>query len=512
MHILKILLSTILAATIGLVLPAQQLLAAPLPQETPGDGHGISCEGGVCSVVLDLAQTPDQVPVAALRMAPALLHVAQNNLDFLPDGLNMEVVADQLVLELPVGNIDMLDADLQVELDDEQRVERFYGTAAVPFPTLGIFEDAQLVLPGRAQVGFDTGENLAYLGAPLDPDQRYLVIHFGGGADENVDSTFSFTGDEGENSFTLIIDPTDFFVYLVGNVMLVDVSELLLADQISGGALLPMMPNLFPVPERVGGRVAMLVTDDLDDFKLEVGGGYAVDSGSLGRRLGLDVKPIAFEGEMALNRDGLTISSVANSSVQPGSFFDSKGEATIHIPFTGNADDAYVQLDTNVNAPIVGLAHDGSVTMSLDEFADQLEGIDGPGRMAQLRDRMAGATAQVGERLDGSGAAISGLVSGASDVAANVGGAVSGVVTNTVPGAVTSVGETLSGAVTGVISDTVPAIPGVVTGTVSSSIDWAAQIAGGAYDATTGGLEQTSNLLCNWFGRCAQPEPVVQGE
>lgn len=508
MQRLKILLIIMLAATIGLVLPAQTLLAAPLPQEDGGEGHSVSCEGGVCSVAIDLDQTPGQIPAAALWAAPGLLRVAQDNLDFIPDGIEMEVT-DQLVLDLPVGNIAMLDADLQVELNDEQQIDRFYGTAAVPFPTLDIFENAQLVLPGRAHVGFDSGENLAYLGAPLDPERNYLALHFGGGMDEDVDSSFQFTGNEGENSMTLIIDPTDLFVYLVGNVMLVDVSEFLMADQISAGALLPMMPNLFPVPERVGGRVALLVTDDLDDFKLEVGTGYAVDSGSLGRRLGLDVKPVAFEGAMALDRNGLTMNGIASSSVQPGLLFDSEGTAEFHIPFTGDAGDAYAQMDTSVALPIVGLTHDGEISMSLDEFADQIEAIEGPERMAQLRIRMADATAQMGESLDGRGIDLSDLVVSVSDTAANVGDVVSVAVSGTVPSAVTGVGETVAGAVTGVFSDTVPSIPRVVTGTVSSSVDWASQIVGGAYDV---GMEQTGNITCKWLGRCTDDASVAQGE
>ena len=496
------LMMIVVAAVVALLLPTQQLLAAPASQDAPDHGYNVTCEGGVCSVSLDMEDATAVAPELALRVAPGLLRAAQDNIDFLPDELGL-TVTDRVTLTLPLGNIDMLDADLQVELDDEQRVSNFYGTAAVPFPTLDLFPGAELVLPGRAQVGFDTGENLAFLGAPLDPEKHYFAIHFGGGdPDAAENATFDFTGAEGENSFTLIIDPTSPFVYLVGNILLVDVSELLLADQISGGQLLPMIPNFFPAPERVGGRVALLVTDDLDDLNLEIGGGYAVDSGSLGRRLGIDVKPIAIEGVMALDREGMTVNGVTHSSVQSGALFDGKGTVEFHVPFTGNPEDAYAQVGGSMESSIVGLARDGEADVSLSDFADRLEESDGPERMAQLRNRMAGAlagaTAQAGDIIGGGGQTMGDAVSGMTSGAANM-------ATDAFSNTVTVIASL---PVTGVISNTVSsvtdAVPEGVSGGVSTSVDWAARVAGGAYDAVTG-------QVCNWFGRCAD-EQMAQGE
>lgn len=506
---IRTLLMIVLAAVVALLLPTQQLLAAPAPQETPDSGYDVMCEGGVCSVSLGLDQATAVAPEIALRAAPSLLRAAQDNIDFLPDDLGL-AVTDRVTLTLPVGNIDMLDANLQVEFDEDQQVDRFYGTAAVPFPTLGLFPDAELVLPGRAKVGFDTGENLAYLGAPLDPERRYFALHFGGDdPDAAENATFDFTGAEGENSLTLIIDPASPFVYLVGNILLVDVSELLLADQIAGGQLLPMIPNLFPVPERVGGRVALLVTDDLDDLNLEIGGGYAVDSGSLGRRLGIDVKPIAIEGAMALDREGLTVNGVTHSSVQSGALFDGKGTVEFHIPFTGNPADAYAQAGGSVESSIIGLAREGETDVSLADFADRLAELDGPERMAQLRNRMAGAvagaTGQAGSLIGSSGRVVSGAVSGAASSAANAATGVGGAATNVLSNTVTVVASL---PVTGVISNTVSGVTGVMPDSVSdgfsTSVDWAARVADGAYGMAIDGV-------CNWFGRCTV-EPVAQGE
>ena len=49
-----------------------------------------------------------------------------------------------MTLTLPWGELKLTDVQLQVALGADGSVERLRGTAAMPFPTFGVFDDARV--------------------------------------------------------------------------------------------------------------------------------------------------------------------------------------------------------------------------------------------------------------------------------------------------------------------------------------------------------------------------------
>jgi hypothetical protein len=450
------------------------------------DQAGISCVDGVCSLTLDLDAVDEHVSASTLQLASGILRAAQSNISSVPSGAGLEV-DDHVTLSLPIGSIDMFDADLELERADDGEIERFYGSANVPIPTLGLLGDLHLITPGKATIAYDTGAELEHLGAPLDPEKRYLTIHFGSGSERAVtDPAFSFTGDEGQNSLLLIVDPTDRYIHAVGNVMLVDTAQLLteeVAGALGATGLEGLVPSigLLPLPEQMGLRMAILVTDDLADSKLELGGGYAVSGGPLAARFGLDVEPVAFEGTFELSDEGLAMVGKARSALQPDEVFAGEGSASVVVPLLGSGERASLVLESNVDVPMFSFS-DGRETLLVMPEIPTDEAV------AAVRSQLAGSSDVVRE--------------GVEWVIVSAGDRVGDGTREGVEWAVTT-------------ADRLGA-EGVQLGDIThEGMRWATDFVGNATeyaaDAAGSGANQAANFWCNRFGNC-EPEATAAAE
>ena len=133
-------------------------------------------------------------------------------------------VSKDVTLALPWGDLKLTNVQLQVELGADGSVERLRGTADMPFPTFGPFDESWVVTPARADLGLELGSNLAGLNLGLEPDRQYLFL--------NVDTAFGMAarapGKSAEFAFslapgqhlTLVIDTVEPIAYLDGQLTL----------------------------------------------------------------------------------------------------------------------------------------------------------------------------------------------------------------------------------------------------------------------------------------------------
>ena len=148
----------------------------------------------------------------------------EENLQVLPDGAGISV-SDGLALDLPIGNLKLADAQIDLMMGEDGSVESFYGTAELPTPSLGIFDRANVKNPIATSVGFDVAANLPSVNAALDPERKYLFFDLASGTelsaslDDESDAALWLSIPEGQRA-TVVIDPQERFAYIDGNVTL----------------------------------------------------------------------------------------------------------------------------------------------------------------------------------------------------------------------------------------------------------------------------------------------------
>lgn len=131
------------------------------------------------------------------------------------------------MVEIPTagGPVELPNADVEVEVDEDGNIVGVEGVADIPLPTTGVFSAATLVDGGQAVVGYDWGANLTELGAFLQPDRRYYYFTFEDsfaldtGFDEifgDVDGLPLSLSAPGDRSVTIVLDPLDPYFYIGG--------------------------------------------------------------------------------------------------------------------------------------------------------------------------------------------------------------------------------------------------------------------------------------------------------
>lgn len=374
---MKILRSIIpLSLIIGLLLaqPAQAAAAAGSDQQ-PTTKYHLRCQEGACSLEADMTNAS---PISRLG-ATLSLTALKDRLPFLPSGTTVEV-DDTVVLETPVGSVALPNAELTLVLDEQNNVQRLRGTTEVPFPTLGVLEDVQILGAPKADVGLELGEYLADLGLPLDPERQYLVFRFGTGLDvgaqvptaEGVNHPLSLSLPSGQNA-ALVVDTEEPFVYLDGTVSVNTAGPMaLVAEAVGAGDGLGLED--LPLSERATVHLAGLYPGNLDDAYVTVGGGYEVSAGMVGKVLGLEASPLTVEGLLMASPDGALLEGRVGSSLEPDTIFDGDVEIAAFIPFRGDAPEAYVRLDGQAHVPVASAEADLTARWSASESL-QVDGV-----------------------------------------------------------------------------------------------------------------------------------------
>ncbi|NJN82207.1 MAG: hypothetical protein HC802_07965 [Caldilineaceae bacterium] len=361
MRILRVIVPAILTLGLWVGFSAQDASAAGQ------DEVGIHCQDGTCALEIGLGGA--QVPAIASVGASMIFEAVQENVDFLPEGSGIEL-SDRLVLKMPVGDMELINAELILEPGEEGGFESVRGKAQLPLPTFGLLGDAQMITPAVADVGLDRGANLMHLGAPLDPERSYLFFNFGAGLEMSApveiagqQQEIAISIPQGQNA-TLIIDPQSPFVFLSGDISISYSDQIAFVGELlqPAGSMLSL-PDQLPFGHRVTLHVEGAFSDNLDQSYLEVGGGYGVNGGIVGRWLGFEIEPISAHGQMTLKNDGLLLTGVAGSSIHPSRLLDSQVHAQAYVPFSAGVEDAYVEVGANGSVPMLGLHADGSARL-----------------------------------------------------------------------------------------------------------------------------------------------------
>lgn len=350
---------------------------AAFADDTPPQPTTVRCADGVCTVRAPLTG------LSPLARAGAALGIAalQNKPDALPAGARL-AIDDDLVLTVPLGEITLPQAQLDVEMGDDNQIARLRGSVDTPIPTLGVLSDVRMVQPARAEVGLDTGANLSHLGAPLVADRQYLFFNLASGMDmageiADTGETLSLATADGQ-ALTLVIDTEEPLVYLAGNVTVNTSGEMLLAGPLQGLAeQSALIPDSLPLRQRTQVTFSGLAGKNADE-QLTVGGAWSVGAGALGRWIGVDAAPLAVEGLVTLGAEGLLVDGVVRSAIAPDKVLDGQAQVTAFIPFKKGGEAAFVETAAAVAIPLAGVDVDGSARLDLPRSEDVAANVIAP--------------------------------------------------------------------------------------------------------------------------------------
>jgi hypothetical protein len=354
------LIPAILAATLFVsVVPDAARAETATPQPAT-----LRCAGGACTI-----QMPAESLSPLARLGATLGWSAlQGASDVLPAGADLKI-DDNVTLTLPVDELTLPQAQLEIEMGDDNRIARLHGVVETPFPTLGVLSDVRMVQPALAEVGLDTGANLSRLGAPLDAERQYLYFNIGSGMDmagrvAATGEALSLSAPAGQ-VLTLVIDTVEPLVYLAGNVTVNTSADMLLAGPLQELAQQsPLIPDALPLRQRTQVTVSGLAGKDAEE-SLKLGGAWRLDAGALGRWLNVEAQPLAVEGLLTISAEGILLDGVVRSSIAPDTVLDSRVQLTAFIPFKDGPTDAFVETQAALSVPLANVALDGSARLEL---------------------------------------------------------------------------------------------------------------------------------------------------
>jgi hypothetical protein len=370
---------------------------------TPPQPTTVRCADGACTLQAPLDGLSPLARLGATLGASAL----QSRLDTLPAGARLALDED-LTLTLPLGELTLPKAQLDVELGADNQIARLHGTVETPFPTLGVLSDVRMVQPALAEMGLDTGSNLRHLAAPLDPERQYLFFNLTSGMDvagkvAATGEALSLSAPAGQ-ALTLVIDTQEPLVYLAGNVTVNTSGELLLAGPLQELAQQSeLIPDGLPLRQRTQVTISGLAGKNADEY-LNLGGSWAVGAGVLGRWLGVEATPLAVEGVLTLSAEGMLLDGVVRSSIAPDTVLDSSAQLTAFIPFKDGAQDAFVETQAAVAIPLAKVDIDGSARLDLPKVDTSVVAPALQGLLATVRQQAVDGAQTVQDLASRSGA------------------------------------------------------------------------------------------------------------
>lgn len=393
-----------------------------------------------------------------------------------------------LKLALPIGTIELADAQLQINEGADNKPESFRGTARVKLPAVGPLVNLKLPDLVRADVGLDKGAALSNFGAPLDPERRYFYLSFGSGLnlsrqfdDAAGDTqTLSITVPAGER-VALIIDPEQPLVFVNGKFNVNYTGDLAVISQllVQRGITVPGLENV-----KLPGTGTIVISGTLapgtDKSFIELSAGTGIGAGPIGAIIGVQAQPLAVQGNARIDKDGATISGEVTSKVAPDKVLDGSGKVQVRVPFDGQQ--PFVDLTGALSVPPAQAQAEGSQRFTVDgqAIADAV--------------RFSAEAAKSGAKSAGN--AITVTIASAAATGADIAKSAGNIITVTV-GAATQAGgnvlagvqDTLSGTLaaaspvisdaTGAISDTVGTAPAAISNAWQGIMDQVCKAAGG---------------------------------
>lgn len=343
-------------AFMALVLVIQPVLAAS-PAAAGGEDeqrYGLSCVDGVCRAQLDLGIGADLLPQGVW------LSVLQSALRQLPGGMGI-ALDDDVTITLPTGNLSLVDADLVLTLDEAGKITTLRGSAAAPVPTFGLLGDWQVVTLARVAVGYDRGDALTDLNAPLQAEHRYFFIDAQAGL-HLVTEGMALTTPAGQRA-TLVVDFAQPLLFIDGQVTLhTDGQMAFLREALGPIGDSSWLPTDLPLHQSVLVHLQAQAGRDVEP-KLTLAGEYRMDGGMVGKWLQIDATPLLAQGQALIGPAGIMVSGEARSALQPDMWFDSGAEAQLFVPFA-KQEGASLTVGADVAAPSMGLEQEASKTMT----------------------------------------------------------------------------------------------------------------------------------------------------
>jgi hypothetical protein len=279
-----------------------------------------------------------------------------------------------LNLKLPIGDVQLFDATLQVRAGAKAGAlpEGFRGSARVKLPEVGPLASLQMSDLVRAEVGLDTGAALAYLGAPLDAERRYLFLDFGGG----LNVTRAITDDAGlpqnvglaippGQRAVVVIDPETPLVFVLGNINVAYTGDLaVIGNLLAASGLNVSLLNSVQIPGLSSVVISGTLAPGTDRSAIGVQARTGVDAGAIGAALGVQAAPLVFRGGARLDASGLTVTGVTQSKVAPEVGWDGNAVVNLRVPFDGQQ--AFVDLTGALSAPLAQLQTEGASRVTVD--------------------------------------------------------------------------------------------------------------------------------------------------
>ena len=347
-------------ALIALLLVVQPMFAAaPEPLAARVERHyGLACVDGVCRAQLDLGFATDALPSAFTE--GAWLTFMQGALRQLPGGAGIEV-QDDVTITLPTGSLSLVDADLVLTLDDAGQIATLRGSAAAPVPTFGLLGDLQVVTPARVAVGYDRGDALTALDAPLEAARRYFFIDAEAGL-HLLTHGLDLRADQGQRA-TLIVDFAQPMVYVDGQLTLYTDGQMAFIRE----ALGPIgdsqwMPTDLPLRQSVVVHLQGQMGRAIEP-QLTLGGEYRMDGGLMGKWMQIDATPLLARGQAIISPAGLMLEGNARSALQPGKWFDGGAQAQLFVPFD-DPETTALTVGADVASPMMGVEQAATATMA----------------------------------------------------------------------------------------------------------------------------------------------------
>lgn len=394
-----------------------------------------------------------------------------------------------ITLALPIGTVELLDAQLQLKEGADKKPESFRGTARIKLPAIGPLANLKMPDLVRADIGLDKGAALTAFGAPLDPERRYFFISFGGGLnvsrqikdDAGITQTLDLAVPAGER-VVLIVDPEQPLIFLQGKFNVSYTGDLAVISQLltSRGITVPGLENV-----KLPGTGTIVISGTLAPGTgksfIELNASTGIGAGPIGAIIGVQAEPLTLQGGARIDQDGATITGMTTSKVAPDKVIDGSGKVQIHVPFNGRQ--PFVDLTGALSVPLAQTQVEGSQRFTVDgqAIADAV--------------RFSADTAKT--TVKSAGDAITVTIASAVNTGSNAAQSAGNLITVTFGSAVQAGGNVLAG-VKDTLSNTVvaasPAISGA-KGAVSGTV-------GGATTAISGAWQNVMQQVCRATGSC----------
>jgi hypothetical protein len=388
----KVVLVLLVVAALSVTVVGAAPVAAAAPE---AEAPAVSCRGGACQI------TGNATGLLGALQLGANLALTQLPFETTAGG-NTQATLDakkDITLSLPIGQVTLTNARLQVAVGADGKIKRLNGSADMPFPTFGLLKDVSVVNPARANVGLDLGKNLPDVGVTLQPDRPYLFFNANSfmsvaGRTPAGTDPFSLSFTPGQQ-LTLVIDTVDPVAYLNGQVTLSLTDQIaLLGGVLESTPLGPYVPDTLPLRERTQFGLAGKFSKNLAESRLTLRGGYVLDAGFLPAQLGVDAQLAGVVGELTLSRDGALINGVLKSAIEPDKIFDGSVRVETFVPFNEAAGPSYAGLDANVKVPAAKLGVGAGAKASAGKY--ELSGqLTTPFTPSDLKGRVSGTLPDV---------------------------------------------------------------------------------------------------------------------